>query len=135
LLANNKSCLDLSSIQLDGSHTPVKRGRDAVSYQGRKKNKTTNALFLTDKNGLPLVMFFPVSGNHNDLFNIENVFPEMLSNLEQIGIKPDGLFMNANAGFDSKKKRQVCKVNGIVANIDFNKGNSKGADYEGIWGK
>ncbi|NQZ79353.1 MAG: transposase, partial [Ekhidna sp.] len=26
LLASNKSCLDLSSIQLDGSHTPTKRG-------------------------------------------------------------------------------------------------------------
>jgi hypothetical protein len=91
---------------------------------------SSNALFLTDKNGLPLAMSFPVSGNHNDLFNIENVFPEMLSNLEQIGIKSDGLFMNADAGFDSKSFHHVCEANGIVADIDFNKKNSKSDDYE-----
>ena len=74
LLASNKSCLDLSSIQLDGSHTPTKRGGQQVGYQGRKKSKTTNALFITDKNGLPIAMSEPVAGNHNDLFDIENYF-------------------------------------------------------------
>jgi hypothetical protein len=43
--------LDMSSVQLDGSHTPAKRGGEAVAYQHRKKSKTTNALFLTDKKG------------------------------------------------------------------------------------
>ena len=37
LVARNKSCVDLSSIELDGSHTPTKRGGQAVGYQGRKK--------------------------------------------------------------------------------------------------
>lgn len=35
LLRINKGSLDLSSIQLDGSHTPVKRGGEAVGYQCR----------------------------------------------------------------------------------------------------
>ena len=48
LLLKFKSVLDLSTIQLDGTHTPVKRGGKAVEYQGRKKCKTTNMLILAD---------------------------------------------------------------------------------------
>ena len=47
LLSLHKTTLDMSSVQLDGSHTPAKRGGEAVAYQHRKKSKTTNALFLT----------------------------------------------------------------------------------------
>ena len=69
----NKRYLDMSSVQLDGSHTPVKRGGIAVAYQGRKKAKTTNMLFLTDQQGIPLACSQPVAGNHNDLFEIEDL--------------------------------------------------------------
>ena len=68
LLEMNRSKLDMSSVQLDGSHTPAKRGGQAAAYQGRKKSKTTNALFLTDKQGIPLAVSEPIDGNHNDLF-------------------------------------------------------------------
>ena len=39
LLKNNKSCLDLSSADIDGSHTPALKGGEQVGYQGRKKRK------------------------------------------------------------------------------------------------
>ncbi len=64
----------LSSGDVDGSHTTALRGGEAVGYQGRKKRKTTNAIYLTDRNGLPLAMSVPVCGNHNDLFTIEKHF-------------------------------------------------------------
>ena len=48
-LKNHKKELDLSSVDLDGSHTPAIRGGEQVEYQGRKKRKTTNALYLTDR--------------------------------------------------------------------------------------
>lgn len=63
--------LDLSSVDLDGSHTPAIRGGADVEYQGRKKRKTTNALYLSDRQGIPLAMSEPMAGNHNDLYNIE----------------------------------------------------------------
>ena len=128
LLKANKPNLDLSSIQLDGSHTPAKRGGQAVAYQGRKKCKTTNALFLTDKQGLPLAMSIPVSGNHNDLFEIEKSFPKMIADLKQSDLKLDGVFMNADAGFDCVALRKICEKEDIIANIDFNKRNSKTLD-------
>jgi len=46
LLEMNHSKLDMSSVQLDGSPKPAKRGGQAVAYQGRKKSKTTNTLIF-----------------------------------------------------------------------------------------
>lgn len=73
-LQRHKGELDLSSVDLDGSHTPAIRGGQNFAFQGRKKRKTTNALYLTDRQGLPLAIFEPVIGNHNDLYNIEVQF-------------------------------------------------------------
>ncbi|NAW49930.1 hypothetical protein GNY06_00465 [Elizabethkingia argentiflava] len=36
----------MSSVQLDGSHTPSRMGGEKLGYQGRKKAKTTNSIFL-----------------------------------------------------------------------------------------
>ena len=82
---------DLSSVDLDGSHTPAIKGGEAVEYQGRKKGRTTNALFLTDRQGLPLAMSEPVSGNHNDLFDIEVQFEVVTATLDRADIKTGAL--------------------------------------------
>ena len=130
-LKANKSKLDLSSGDLDGSHTTALRGGQQVGYQGRKKRKTTNAIYLTDRQGLPIAMSEPVSGNHNDLFDIEVQFEEVVGTLEKAEISVDGLFINADAGFDSKKLRDKCEAKGIIANICPNKrnGNNDTEDY------
>ena len=130
LLSIEKSKLDMSSVQLDGSHTTAKRGGQAVAYQKRKKSKTTNALFLTDKQGIPLAMSEPIDGNHNDLFNIDFFFTQMIDDLEKSQIQINGLFLNADAGFDSEGFRKVCLSKGIIANIDFNKRNSRNTDNQ-----
>ena len=54
LLLDYKSKLDLSVINLDGTHTPAKRGGEAVGYQGRKRCKTSNMLIITDRQGVPI---------------------------------------------------------------------------------
>src|SRR5690606_8617398 len=102
---------------LDGSHTTALRGGEQVAYQGRKKRKTTNSLYLTDRQGLPLAMSEPVSGNHNDLYNIEVHFEEITSTLEDADISVKGLFMNADAGCDSKGSRACCDENEMNSNI------------------
>ncbi len=130
LLSLEKTKLDMSSVQLDGSHTPAKRGGEAVAYQRRKKCKTTNALFLTDKQGIPLAMSDPIDGNHNDLFDIDIFFTKMIEDLERSQISSNGLFLNADAGFDSEGFRKTCLEKGIIANIDFNKRNSKNTDNQ-----
>ena len=128
VLKINKAFLDMSSTELDGSHTPAKRGGEAVAYQGRKKAKTTNMLFLTDKQGLPLACSEPVSGNHNDLFEIEKSVSKIVRTLEDSTIDCDGIFMNADAGFDSQNLRVLCHGKGIIPNFDINKRNAKDPD-------
>jgi hypothetical protein len=90
-----------------------------VEYQDRKKVKTTNALYLTDK-GVPLAMSEPVAGNHNDLYNIEVQFEIVTATLEKVEIQIEGLFLNADAGFDSKDFRESCSKKDIYVNICFN---------------
>ena len=119
--------LDFSSVDLDGSHTPAIRGGHGVEYQGRKKRKTTNALYLTDRQGLPLAMSQPVAGNHNDLYDIEVQFEVVTATLEKAEIPLKGLFLNADAGFDSKGFRKSCDKKDINANICFNKRNGNSA--------
>ena len=128
LLELNKRQLDMSSVQLDGSHTPVKRGGISVAYQGRKKSKTTNMLFLTDQQGIPLACSQPVAGNHNDLFEIEKTVSKIISTLMDACIAVKGLFLNADAGFDSKNLRTLFEQLDIFPNIDFNKRNTKNLD-------
>ncbi len=123
ILNAHRSDLDLSSVDLDGSHTPAKRGGAAIDYQGRKKARTTNSLYLTDRQGVPLAMSEPVAGNHNDLFDIEVQFELVTATLEEADIPVKGLFLNADAGFDSKEFRGYCNEKQINANICYNKRN------------
>lgn len=124
LLNKHRSKLDLSSSDLDGSHATALKGGQEVGYQGRKKRKTTNALYLTDRQGLPLAMSAPISGNHNDLFDIEVHFEEVIASLDEADISVEGLFLNADAGFDSEELRNKCEGKGIMANFAKNKRNS-----------
>jgi transposase len=125
ILRANKAHLDLSSLQLDGSHTPAKQGGEAVGYQGRKKANTTNALFFADRQGLPIAMAAPQAGNHHDVHEIRILFEQMCKLLEDAGISLKGVFMNADAGFDVEQLRAVCTDKEIEANIADNPRNSK----------
>lgn len=129
-LKTHKKELDLSSVDLDGSHTPAIRGGAEVEYQGRKKRKTTNALYLTDRQGLPLAMSEPISGNHNDLYDIEVQFEVVTGALQEADIPVEGLFLNADAGFDSERFRNSCAQKDINANVCFNKRNGNIQDRE-----
>lgn len=128
LLKANKHRLDLSSMQLDGSQSPAKKQGEAIGYQGRKKARTTNALFLSDNNGLPLAMATPQAGHHNDLHEVETLFAQMCELLREAGIALEGVFMNADAGFDANALRQACGERNIEANINRNPRNASGGE-------
>ena len=124
IIKKNKSFIDLSSADLDGSHTTALRGGEQVAYQGRK-TKTTNSLYFTDRQGLPLAMSKPITGNHNDLFDIEVYFEDITNQLTNAEISLSGLFINADAGFASQKFRKILIDKEIIANICPNKRNGQ----------
>ena len=120
VLHTHRRLLDLSSIQLDGSHTLAKNGGAAIGYQGRKAARTTNLLFLADNTGQPLAVASPQAGNHHDVFDIETSFGELCTLMEEAHISLEGLFLNADSGFDAKGLREDCFRRGIEANIAVN---------------
>ena len=117
LVRKYRSHLDLSLSHIDGSHTPALRGGECVAYQGRKKRKTTNAIYLSDRQGLPLAMSEPQEGNHADLHDIRKRLDEIAVQLGGCGLRTDGLFCNADAGFDAKAFRVGLGTHGIIANV------------------
>ncbi len=58
--------------------------------------------FLTDRQGIPLACSEPMAGNHNDLFDIEKTVSKIVDTFLEARIAIAGLFMNADAGLDSK---------------------------------
>ena len=115
----------MPSVQLDGTHTPAKRGGEAVAYQGQKKCKTSNMLILSDVNSIPIACSDPISGNHNDAFNLTDNFEKMIVTLQKSEIRVDSLFLNADAGFDTANFRNCLFKHDIIDNIDNNKRNGK----------
>ena len=73
-------------MNLDGTHTLVKKSAESSAYQHRKKAKTSNALIMTDGNEIPIGIGNILRSNHNDLFEVVPQFSKMIKNLNQIGI-------------------------------------------------
>lgn len=121
LVAKHKHILDLSSIQMDGSHTPARGGGDAVSYQGRKARNTTNSVFVSDANGILIASSRPVEGSRHDSVNFEENMVHIADMMSSMGISLDGLFLNADSGFDTEEIRKILNAYGVEANIDQNK--------------
>ena len=114
LLKENHQHIDLSSLALDGSHTPAKNGGESVAYQGRKSCKTTNSLFVTDNQGIVLSMSTPQAGNHHNLYEIESLFIELCNIMKGANVNLDGLFVNADSGrfdfYDLNKRKGIIFV-------------------------
>jgi hypothetical protein len=74
----------------------------------------------------------PQQGQDHDLFNIQTLFEELCTILTKSGIEIKGLFLNADAGFDSQAFRDTCKNKEIEANIAANprNGTVQTVDYQ-----
>lgn len=66
-------------------------------------------------------MSSPKSGEHHDVHDIEKVIGDMFNDLEKSHIRVDGLFLNADAGFDCDVLRGFLCEKEIIANICINK--------------
>jgi len=64
--------MDVSELNLYGSHPLAKKGGESVVYQGRKKAKTS--IFCQfSQTGYVLASTGIVAGNHNDAFNLKQI--------------------------------------------------------------
>jgi len=100
--------LDVSELNLDGSHTIAKKGGESVVYQGRKKAKTSNILPIFDKHGYVLASTGIVAGNHNDAFNLKPHLQSAFKWIKRQDLSIQGPYFNADSAFDTKEARKVC---------------------------
>ena len=117
--------LNLSELNLDGSHVLAKKGGESVAYQGRKKAKTTNILPIIEGNGFFIATTGLVAGNHNDAYNLKPHLQTAFKLLKDLGLDIQGAFFNADKAFDTKAARKTCFNYGLVPNIDENRRNRK----------
>lgn len=117
--------LDLSQLNLDGSHTLAKKGGESVAYQSRKRAKTSNILPITDANGYIVACTGVIAGNHNDAFNLKTHLQAAFRSMKRLGLTIAGAFFNADSAFDTRQARQVCFSYGVIPNIAENRRNRK----------
>lgn len=117
--------LNLSELNLDGSHAVAKKGGESVAYQGRKKAKTTNILPVTDGQGFIIASTGLVAGNHNDAFNLKEHLQDAFKSMKRLGLNIRGAYFNADSAFDTKDARRVCFNHGLIPNMAENKRNRK----------
>ena len=118
--------LNLSELNLDGSHAIAKKGGESVAYQGRKKAKTTNILPITDGHGFIVATTGLITGNHNDAFNLKPHLQDGFKSIKRLGLVIEGAFFNADKAFDTKAARKTCFNHGLIPNMPENKRNRKG---------
>ena len=128
LIRKYRSLLDLSLSHIDGSHTPEVRVGECVEYQGRERRKTTNSIYFTDRQGLPLTMSEPQKGNHADQYPIKDSVDSIVIQLDRWGIALDGIFNNSDAGFDALAFRHALGKYGIITNVCLNLRNGEPAE-------
>ena len=55
-LTLQKEKLDTENLNLDGTHSYVKKACESSAYQHQKKGKTSNILIMTDGRGIPIAI-------------------------------------------------------------------------------
>jgi transposase len=115
-----KDKLDIEKLNLDGTHSLVKKRAESAAYQPRKSGRTSNVLIMTDGSGIPIATGGIISGNHNDLYRIVPQYAAMIQQINRCGICVENSIQNADKGFDSKALRRAIHRRKMFANIKNN---------------
>lgn len=117
--------LDLSQLNLDGSHAIAKKGGESVAYQHRKCAKTSNILPILDAQGYVLASTEIIAGNHHDAFDLKPHLQQAFGAMKRLGLTIAGAFFNADSAFDTREARKVCFKHPVIPNICENQRNRK----------
>lgn len=120
-----RSDLDVSRLNLDGSHALAKKGGESVAYQHRKRAKTCNILPITDVQGYVLASTGIIAGQHHDAFCLKAHLQTAFKAMKHLGLTIAGAVFNADSAFDTREGRKVCFNHGLIPNIAENKRNRK----------
>ncbi len=107
-------------MSVDGSHTIAKKGGLGVSYQGRKKAKTSNLLSICEGQGYVIACLGLRPGHHHDAFEITPALQSAFKSLKCLGLNIAGALFHADPAFDTKATRKTCFNHHLRPNIKEN---------------
>ena len=84
---------------------------------------------MTDSRGMTLACSDPIAWNHHDSYNLAETADQRVCIVEAASISIEGLFLNADAGFDHKAFKAYCDSKEINHSIDKNPGNGNKKEY------
>ena len=119
--------MNSSEMSVDGSHAIAKKGGSGVSYQGRKKAKTSNLLSICEGQGSVIACLGLRAGHYHDAFEIKPSLQSAFKSLKALGLKITGALFHAAPAFDTKAARKTCFNHGLVPNIKDNPRGCKNA--------
>ena len=102
--------LNLSELNLDGSHVLAKKGGESVAYQGRKKGKTTNILPISDSQGFIIASTGLIARNHNDAYNLKTHLQDTFKFIKRLGLNIQGAFFNADKALTPKRLAKPASI-------------------------
>ena len=73
---------------------------------------------------------FEDPGNHHGTIDFETHFEELIQMLTEAEIEIEGLFLNAEHGFDTQQVRAICQQYGIIPEFAFNPRNRSQWDWD-----
>ena len=117
--------LDLSHLNLDGTHTIAKKGGASAVYQGRKRAKTSNILPMLEANGFIVATTDIIAGNHNGTYQLIPNLRSAFQFLKAVGLDIEGSYFNGDSAFDTKGSRKTCFNYCLIPNSTENKRNRK----------
>lgn len=120
-----QAALDMTRINLDGSHALAKKGGESVAYQHRKRAKTSNILPMTDAHGFVIASTGIVAGHHHDAFDLKPHLQAAFKTMKRLGLTLAGAYFNADSAFDTRDARKVCFNHRLIPNIYPNPRNRK----------
>jgi len=120
-----KDKFDTENLNLDGTHSYVKKACASAGYQYRKKSRTRNVLIMSDGRGIPIAIGVIQSGNPNDFYRTVSQFSDMIKSLNHCGITVQNSILNSDKGFNSKSLRRACRRRNIEPDVKGNIRNRK----------
>ena len=86
----------------------------------------TSTPMVTIKGG----SYVPLYDGRHDVYNISEALSELFSGLNSSALSVSGLFLNADAGFDTEQFRRGCHEHEVFPNVAFNKRRGKQGEEE-----
>jgi len=99
-----QATLDLTHLNLDGTHSLAKKGGESVAYQSRKRAKTSNILPIVEATGAIIATTGIIAGNHHDSFHRKPHLQQAFRSLKRLGLSLKGSYFNADAAFDTNRQ-------------------------------